>query len=41
MIRSSLYEQKPIRQSIVEDTVHHIGSIDSDKDTSTVLLVRH
>ena len=38
--RSSLYEEKPARQNIVEDTVHHIGSIDSDKDTFKVLLVR-
>ena len=34
--RSSLYEQKPIRQNIMENYVHHPGSIDSDRGTSTV-----
>jgi hypothetical protein len=37
-MRSSLYEQKPARQSIVEDTVHHPGSIDSDEGTPEVHL---
>jgi hypothetical protein len=35
-MRSSLYEQKPIRQNIMENYVHHPGSIDSDRGTSTV-----
>ena len=28
-MRSNLYEQKPTRQNIVEDYVHHVGSPDS------------
>ena len=38
MNRSSLYEEKPARQNIVEDTVHHIGSIGSDEGTPEVHL---
>jgi len=38
MNRSSLYEEKPIRQSIVEDFVHHTGCLDSSEVPAEIYI---